>query len=96
MVKFKVSAFAAAAATTVLFFVLALTAGVAVTEGKVLRSNTPFTDDIISTETDAVLVDATATLFAVAVLIMFGVVVDVVFMGLIANVALPYKIDYGL
>ncbi len=83
MVKFKVSAFAAAAVTTTLFFVLllALTLALALTGDRALRSTTPFTDDIISTEIDAVLGDAAATLFAVAVLIMFGVVVAVVFMG---------------
>ncbi len=83
MVKFKVSAFAAAAVTTTLFFelLLALTLALALTGGSALRSTTPFTDDIISTEIDAVLGDAAATLFAVAVLRMFGVVVAVVFMG---------------
>jgi hypothetical protein len=43
-----------------------------------------------------VLEDAVAILFAVAVLIMFAVVVAVVFMGFLANFALPNKIDCDL
>ena len=91
LVKFKVRAFAAAAVTTVLFFTLLSLVG-ALTGGRFLRSNTPFTDDIISTETDLVLVDATATLFAVAVLIMFAVDVAVVFIALLVAFALTNKI----
>jgi hypothetical protein len=57
-----------------------------------LRSNTPFADDIISTETDLVLGDATAIFFAVAVLIMFAVDVAVVFIALLVAFALTNKI----
>ncbi len=66
------------------------------TDGRFLRSNTPFTDDIISTETDWVLGDATAILFAVAVLIMFAVDVAVVFIVLLVAFALTNKIDYDV
>ncbi len=61
-----------------------------------MRSNTPFTDDIISTEIDLVLADATAILFAVAVLIMFAVDVAVVFIALLVAFALTNKIGKDL
>ena len=95
LVKVKVRLFAPAAVTTALFFTV-LVFVFALTEGRLLRSTTPFTDDIISTEIDLVLEDAAAILFAVAVLIMFAVVVAVVFMGFLANFALPNKIGCDL
>jgi hypothetical protein len=65
-------------------------------EGRLLRSNTPFTDDIISTETDLVLEDAAAILLTVAVLIMFAVDVAVVFIVLLVAFALSNKIGFDL